>query len=224
MWCNDSGSDGISNSIIGDSVKNAKNKYKYRRLLESNSNSNTNEHQHGCLRHTNMNYTSITTSNIPKTIINDTDINGGNSMTKDKDHWTTETIIHTNDYPPCLLMESISSSTAIITPHGFQSTLLLFQPINSIFIEIFPKWFYKPFVYGSIQAGYRHLNISRSYLCEQSKSYSYIISTLAYIFGDNNNHKCGGWMLCRYIAKGQDVEITTEFTHRIADYLKNHFK
>jgi hypothetical protein len=77
----------------------------------------------------------------------------------------------TTHHPACDLIRSVKESTVLITPHGFQSILLLFQPKKSLFIEIMPFGYHKPEIFGFIQAGLRSIPLFgefRSYMVHES--------------------------------------------------------
>ena len=92
--------------------------------------------------------------------------------------WDIDILTHNKNYPPCLLLKKIINSRILISPHGFQSVLLLFQPSHSLFVEIFPYHFFKPSIYGRIQMNMNQLlkiynnnnssGGSRSYLAFES--------------------------------------------------------
>jgi hypothetical protein len=66
-----------------------------------------------------------------------------------------EVVTHSNDRPVCELFHQLSQASVLITAHGFQSSLLLFQPLHSTLIEIHPWLAFKPKVYGAMQYGIR---------------------------------------------------------------------
>eukprot|EP01038_Epipyxis_sp_PR26KG_P016019 gene16019-21744_t len=68
-----------------------------------------------------------------------------------------QSIVQNLDSPltPCGLISLIHQTDILLTPHGFQSTLLLFQPLKSSLIEISPFNF-NPILFGRMQA---YLNI-----------------------------------------------------------------
>lgn len=48
------------------------------------------------------------------------------------------TLVHDQFLGPCMLVKYIENADVLITPHGFQSILLVFQPMASLFVEVFP--------------------------------------------------------------------------------------
>jgi hypothetical protein len=64
-----------------------------------------------------------------------------------------------------------------MSSHGFQSLLLLFQPSESLFVELFPYNYYIPTYFGDIQLSLRFylLNVNKEY------SHNYNIHLHTYI-------------------------------------------
>lgn len=46
---------------------------------------------------------------------------------KMKDMWEIEVVMHKKDRSPCELADLIGSADVLVTPHGFQSMLVLFM-------------------------------------------------------------------------------------------------
>jgi hypothetical protein len=146
-------------------------------------------------------------------------------------NWTVETLVHNENTAPCELLRSIASATALFTPHGFQSVLLLFQPIHSVLIEVHPKHAFSPEFYGFIQAGFRYnFKYGRSYLSEESAHSAWmteqLISTFIKPLLDSHYNPyddiCRSG-ICMQIAKLQNVEASDGFINMTIDYLKDHF-
>ena len=74
-------------------------------------------------------------------------------------NWNIEVLMHAKDRSPCSLTKLLNDVDVLVTPHGFQSMLLLFLPRPAIIFEIFPYRYYKrgygPFSneYGIIHGG-----------------------------------------------------------------------
>jgi hypothetical protein len=73
--------------------------------------------------------------------------------------WEINVLMHSNKRTPCELAHILSNVDVLLTPHGFQSMLLLFLPRPSLLFEIFPYKYYKrgygPFSseYGIVHSG-----------------------------------------------------------------------
>lgn len=121
-------------------------------------------------------------------------------------------IVHDENRRPCDLIKLFRSAQIVITAHGFQGILLLFQPIRSIFIEVFPAYYFKPNLYGKIQKSINDLISShkglphRHYLPLVSEPTNYAFKFMKY-FNISNNF-CLHNFLCRYISRKQDVVIS----------------
>lgn len=139
--------------------------------------------------------------------------------------WDVKILEHHDQHPPCLLIHDISSTTALLTNHGFQSILLLYQPMNSIFAEIHTFLMFIPEFYGELQLSLRRRyeqQYTRSFLVEESKSDSMILNLLLFL-GIQTSESCVNYKYCRSISKMQDVKISKDFIRRFVLYLKTHF-
>ena len=141
-------------------------------------------------------------------------------------NWVVDIITHTETISPCTIIQNVRTATVLITPHGFQSILLLFQPYSSLLIEIHPAYYLKQEVYGFIQAGLRqNFDLARSYLAEESEPTTYFYKKMKNILENNHylTHDCLHNRLCRYLARKQDVLISTTFMKRSTDFILSHF-
>lgn len=81
------------------------------------------------------------------------------SLLPNADDWHIQVLMHSSTRSPCSLAHILHNTDVLLTPHGFQSMLLLFLPLPSILFEIFPYKYYKrgygPFghEYGIVHAG-----------------------------------------------------------------------
>lgn len=140
--------------------------------------------------------------------------------------WTIKTIFHSDDLSPCTIINPIRKATVLITPHGFQSILLLFQPLSSVLVEVHPAFYLKQEVYGFIQAGLRqNFKLARSYLAEESIPVHFVTRSVARVlyFFRFSTHDCLHNAVCRNIARRQDVMISEAFMERIAIFISSHF-
>ena len=51
--------------------------------------------------------------------------------------------MHKSSRSPCTLMHHLYNADILVTPHGFQSMLLLFLPRPALMFEVFPYKYYK---------------------------------------------------------------------------------
>jgi hypothetical protein len=73
--------------------------------------------------------------------------------------WEIEVLMHSSQRSPCELAHILQDVDVLLTPHGFQSMLLLFLPRPSLLFEIFPYKYYKR-GYGPFSGEYGKLIIS----------------------------------------------------------------
>ncbi|CAN0390427.1 unnamed protein product, partial [Discosporangium mesarthrocarpum] len=59
------------------------------------------------------------------------------------EEWEVMTIIHDNSHEPCWLYTQLMEADVLLTPHGFQSMLLLFLPRGATILEVFPYKYWK---------------------------------------------------------------------------------
>jgi hypothetical protein len=57
--------------------------------------------------------------------------------------WDISVLMHKKDVSPCELAHRLYNVDVLLTPHGFQSMLLLFLPRPSVLFEVFPYKYYK---------------------------------------------------------------------------------
>lgn len=130
--------------------------------------------------------------------------------------WDITVLTHATDRSPCELAHLLHNVDVLVTPHGFQSMLLLFLPQPSILFEIFPYRYYKrgygPFgheygvVHGGVMSPPDHpwlslatplLSLLPTPLCMLSK-------------------------LCREVARGTDARLTPHGARRLAQLVRAH--
>lgn len=153
--------------------------------------------------------------------------NGYNGSVMQQSVWNITVLVHSEERDPCDLVRLLSNTTVLITSHGFQSTLLLFQPQASLLIEVFPYMYFRPEVYGFIQGGLRHRTglSSRSYLAHESTPSNWIWRILDHAKTSNMLSKrfCEDTSICRFFSRRQEVSISPAFLMRIVNYIHQHF-
>jgi hypothetical protein len=149
--------------------------------------------------------------------------NGTNSC----NDWIVDVISIDQSMSPCYIIDKLKSSTIYITPHGFQSTLFLFQPLASLLVEIHPFLFVKPGVFGDIQETLRNLfYLPRSYLFDGSEHEKDFKSMILYHLGEMNlldTYSCLKTYACRQIAKYQNVHVSDHLIRRVAEFAHIHY-
>ena len=135
-------------------------------------------------------------------------------------HWEVSIVYHSDERAPCELVALIQKATVLLSSHGFQSMLLLFQPTDSLLVEVFPKYYFRPKVYGRIQLGLRaNTGIARDLLSFESGVAS---STLTTWLGPLLS-KCVPYSpICRHLLRDQDVYMSKHDLNYLANFiLKN---
>lgn len=67
--------------------------------------------------------------------------------------WELQVVMHKADPSPCELSHKLYDADVLLTPHGFQSMLLLFLPRPALMFEVFPYRYYKR-AYGPLSVEY----------------------------------------------------------------------
>jgi hypothetical protein len=57
--------------------------------------------------------------------------------------WEIQVVMHSSQRSPCELAHLLHDTDVLLTPHGFQSMLLLFLPRPAVLFEVFPFKYYK---------------------------------------------------------------------------------
>lgn len=111
--------------------------------------------------------------------------------------WEVITVIHSDQRSPCELSHMLSNADVLLTPHGFQSMLLLFLPIPAVLLEIFPQPYQKEV--------YRIISSDLGIAYGQTKSAATMLGVrllLQFISEQSWNQN----PVCRYISRLQDVK------------------
>lgn len=137
--------------------------------------------------------------------------------------WNVHTLVHSEKLAPCDLVRRMQNTTAFVTIHGFQSTMLLFLPDNSVLAEIHPSLAYFPNHFGQFQLSFRQrFGLHRSFLGEESIPTNHLVQFAMSRLGISTAY-CVGQKWCRQYAKTQDVIMSNAFVDRLARFLKSHF-
>ena len=139
--------------------------------------------------------------------------------------WTVSTMTHDPLGSPCLLVQAVRDADVLITPHGFQSLLMLFQPTRSVFVEIFPFWFYRPFVYGSLQVALRAVGFHHRYYFQHESEKSFTMAALEFLIPPYNRDTCADEYVrtCGAVSRSQGVSVSDGFLERLAQFLRYQY-
>ena len=113
--------------------------------------------------------------------------------------WDITVLMHERDASPCILAHKLNGVDVLLTPHGFQSMLLLFLPRPSVLFEVFPYRYYKR-GYGplSMEYGIIHGGVMSPALSWDRKLLLKLVTT----------EWCMLSKTCRNYARGDDVLLT----------------
>jgi hypothetical protein len=112
--------------------------------------------------------------------------------------WEFHVLYHDNDRSPCELAHFLQDTDVLVTPHGFQATLLLLLPTPALLFEVFPYPYYKP--------PYKHVAHSMGIVHGQytSAPTSWLFVMLKQIYSVSVR-SCNQYFLCRDLARRQNV-------------------
>ena len=137
--------------------------------------------------------------------------------------WEVTIVHHNESTAPCRLIQSISTATIMLTSHGFQSILLLYQPWISMLAEIHTHMLYIPHFYGELQISLRQrFGLARSYFSEESVPTNLLPSYLSKI-GVEDGDSCKSRKYCRQLSKKQNVIVSDNFMNQIENFVKGYF-
>jgi hypothetical protein len=123
--------------------------------------------------------------------------------------WIVDVVIHHDDSHPCHLLDMFRDTDMLLTPHGFQTVLLIFMPQGSAVYEIFPYKYwkdgYRPFAneYG-LYHGWSQNHGSNTW--SRNLALSFI-----------SQNACMQWAECREYARRDDVTVDDYALNSIVD-------
>lgn len=159
--------------------------------------------------------------------------NNYSTITKDRNSsnasigWSVDILLHDEKRPACDLIREISTASVLITPHGFQSVLLLFQPPSSYLVEVHPSHYPQPGFYGEMTASLRNnFGLHRGYDYAESVSDGQCLFGFVQIFLYVDKFVCSLSALrpaCRYIYRLQHVVFPFELLDIVVDYIQRYY-
>ena len=94
-------------------------------------------------------------------------------------------VTHSNSRSVCELVHLVHNVDVLVTPHGFQTMLLLFLPLPAIVFEVFPYRYFKNCYqklsgdYGENEVGVLVMMISIFHICMYKRIYIHDVCTRA---------------------------------------------
>jgi hypothetical protein len=125
---------------------------------------------------------------------------------------------------PCELLQEIHSADVFFTPHGFQSVLLLYQPLHSVFAEVFPYRYFKPRLYGNVQASLQErFGIARALFLGRSATSELFFDNFVVNRIWSTEWDCTQSIVCRHYSRFQDVTPSIAMLEELVNYVKSHY-
>lgn len=113
--------------------------------------------------------------------------------------WRVVRTKHHESRYPCELLSLLRDVDVLLTPHGFQSMLLLFMPQGSAIFEIFPHKYWKE--------GYRPFANEYGLFYGWSQNHRATSLYRNFVLSFISQEKCMHWGKCREFARHDDVVL-----------------
>jgi hypothetical protein len=124
------------------------------------------------------------------------------------EEWEVKVLMHARDRSPCELAHRLHNVDVMITPHGFQSMLLIFLPRPSLLFEVFPYRYYKR-GYGPLGNEYGLLHYG---VMSPALSWSHRLA-----LSQTVTSSCMLGKQCRNFARNDNVHLTRRGVDRLVD-------
>lgn len=116
-----------------------------------------------------------------------------------ENQWEIQVVMHDSDRSPCELAAILHHTNVLLTPHGFQSMLLMFLPPSAILFEVFP---YKYFKTGYARFATEYGVSYNSVMSPPTSWHTHLLLALV----DTNT--CMAYKQCRGYSRSADVIFT----------------
>eukprot|EP01033_Poteriospumella_lacustris_P003383 gene3383-2504_t len=130
------------------------------------------------------------------------------------DLWEISVLMHSSKRSPCELAHMLNDVDVLVTPHGFQSMLLLFLPRPALLFEVFPYRYWKR-GYGPLSKEYGviHDGVMSPGTKWDTRFFLSFVKTSF----------CMTSKFCRGYAREQDVLLTQQGVNRLVRSLQTDF-
>lgn len=118
----------------------------------------------------------------------------------ENENFTVKVVVHDDERPPCELVDELKDVYALLTPHGFQTLVLLFLPRNSMIFEVFPYKYSKD---NSIA----YCALAREYHVRYAMTLSRPTSWKGTLLSYFDYSTCASFYHCRLFSRNQDVSL-----------------
>jgi hypothetical protein len=131
-----------------------------------------------------------------------------------RNRWSLGVELHNDTGPPCALYRRLSTVDVLVTPHGFQSMMMLFMQPHSLLIEIFNFRYFRD--------GYRVLaeELGLSYFSLKNKRPT---SLSRLVLLGVPEYVCMQFNRCRHFARTDDVSVSSVDRSQIVAVIRKHF-
>ena len=131
------------------------------------------------------------------------------------DMWEIKILMHDEKRSPCSLQAEVSSADVLLTPHGFQSMLLMFLKPGKLVFEVFPYRYFKR-GYGPFakEYGIYHAAVMSPATTASRSSGLATLMDMILTMDCMDNKFCRGW------ARSDDVMLTHHGVQRLEQALK----
>ncbi|CAN0045467.1 unnamed protein product, partial [Phaeothamnion confervicola] len=120
--------------------------------------------------------------------------------------WEVDVMLHSNARHPCELVQRLHEVDVLVTPHGFQSMMILFLQPGAVLFELYPYKYYK--------LGYKALAPATGVRYEFAMSEPQTLRhklLLHYI----STERCMSFYFCRSFARSDNVRMSDADVERV---------
>ncbi|CAM9688051.1 unnamed protein product [Ectocarpus sp. 4 AP-2014] len=129
--------------------------------------------------------------------------------------WEVVQIVHDNAHEPCWLYSQLMDADMLLTPHGFQSMLLLFLPPGATILEVFPyKYWKEGYAPLAKEWGVRHEHIMSRPVSWEKRLALFFVPL----------ERCMKSIHCRKWSRSADVRLEEHHLRQIAKAAKQASK
>ncbi|CAM9421790.1 unnamed protein product [Ectocarpus fasciculatus] len=129
--------------------------------------------------------------------------------------WEVVQIVHDNAHEPCWLYSQLMDADMLLTPHGFQSMLLLFLPPGATILEVFPyKYWKEGYAPLAKEWGVRHEHIMSRPVSWEKRLALFFVPL----------ERCMKSIHCRKWSRNADVRLEEHHLRQIAKAAKQASK
>jgi hypothetical protein len=143
------------------------------------------------------------------------------SKLPDQEQWEIKLVVHSSARGVCRLTHLLHNVDVLVTPHGFQSMLVLFLPLPAILFEVFPFRYHRN-VYRKLSE-----DLGMAYGMANSPPLSWSarlgLSLLSPVRNKHGRYEfLSACLLCRRLARSQNVIMPDEGIDQLVQVIQHN--